>query len=219
MSDEGGRFRILGKRVDGSGQDEVLHESATGVWVDDASRGEPLLAIEGTASDGNYKLWLVRLGGDRPAEPFQHGLAGSQTHSDVLARWPPAGLHLRRIAACRRSTSSRSMARPGAGRSSRDGGDLATWRADGRRDLLPSVSTGCCAQPPFGVALRSRSADEEALFPLRIPPLAITSQHAYYMASPDGRRFLVNQAAGAASEPGIQVTLGWSPPPPAGARP
>jgi Tol biopolymer transport system component len=217
MSDEGGRFRILGKRVDGSGGDEVLHESATGVWIDDVSRGEPLLAVEGTASDGNYKLWLLRLGGDRAAMPFQHGSAGSQTHST----FSPDG----RLLAYTSDESGvpQIYVQPVDGSSgrwqvSRDGGDLATWRADGGEiyfvgldRLLRAVSVRSLA--PFAVG------DEVALFPLRIPPLAITSQHAYYTASADGRRFLVNQAAGAPNEPGIQVTLGWTPPVAAGARP
>jgi hypothetical protein len=101
---------------------------------------------------------------------------------------------------------------------SRDGGDLATWRADGKELYFVGFDRVLRAVPvkslaPFAVG------DEEALFPLRVPPLAITSQHVYYLPSVDGRRFLVNQAVGGADDPGIEVTLGWSPPSAERARP
>jgi Tol biopolymer transport system component len=214
---EAGRYRIVAKRVDGSGQEEVLHESPRGVWVDDASRASPLVALEGTASDGNYKLWLLRLDGDRSARPFQHASEGMQTH----ATFSPDG----RLLAYTSDESGVPQiyvqpvdGSPGRWQVSRDGGDLATWRDDGGEiyyvgfdRVLRAVAVRGLA--PFAVG------DEERLFPLRIPPLAITSQHAYYTASADGERFLVNQAAGAANEPGIRVTLGWAPSAAEDARP
>ena len=36
-NDEGGRYRILAKRADGSGEEQILHDSTTPVWLDGAS--------------------------------------------------------------------------------------------------------------------------------------------------------------------------------------
>ena len=41
--------------------------------------------------------------------------------------------------------------------------------------------------------------------------LAITSQHSYYLPSADGQRFLVNGTSQGTGDPGILVTVGWSP--------
>jgi eukaryotic-like serine/threonine-protein kinase len=214
-SEGGGRNRILAKRADGSGQEEVLLDVQAGMWLDDVSRREPRLLLEGTAESGSYKLWFASLAGERTLEPFQHESAGSQTH----AAFSPDG----RLVAFSSDESGTSQiyvqaidGSPGRWQVSRDGGDLATWRADGKElyfvgfdRVLRAVAVKSLA--PFAVG------DEEALFPLRIPPLAITSQHIYYLPSADGRRFLVNQAADDSLDAGIQVTLGWSPPASAGA--
>jgi len=209
-SDAGGRNLILAKRADGSGQEEILVEAPVAAWVDDASRREPLLVLEGTTEGGAYKLWLVSLGGDRGLRPFQHASPGSQTH----AAFSPDG----RLVAYTSDESGVSQVyvqavdgSPGRWQVSRDGGDLATWRADSKELYFVGFDRVLRAVPvrslvPFAVG------NEEELFAVRLPPLAITSQHAYYLPSADGRRFLVNQAAGEAVDAGIQVTLGWQPP-------
>jgi hypothetical protein len=107
---------------------------------------------------------------------------------------------------------------PGRWQVSRDGGDLATWRADGKELYFVGFDRVLRAVPVRSLAPLA-VGDEEALFPLRIPPLAITSQHVYYLPSADGRRFLVNQAADDSLDAGIQVILGWSPPAAAESRP
>jgi Tol biopolymer transport system component len=217
MSDEGGQFRFLAKRADGGGQEDVLLQSAAGVWMDDASRGERRVSLEGTTSEGTYKLWLYSLAGGGGLQPFQHASAGSQTHST----FSPDGRFLAYTSD--ESGVPQVYVQPVDGSSgrwqvSRDGGDLATWRADGGEiyyvgfdRVLRAVAVRSVA--PFAIG------DEQTLFPLRIPPLAITSQHSYYLPSADGRRFLVNQTAGEADDPGIHVTLGWSPSAAGGERP
>ncbi|MGH7860379.1 MAG: hypothetical protein ACREQY_23875, partial [Candidatus Binatia bacterium] len=216
-SEQAGKNPLFAKRADGSGEAKLLVETPVNAWIDDASRREPLLALEGTAEGGAYKLWLVSLAGDRTLRPFQHASPGSQTH----AAFSPDG----RLVAYSSDESGVSQifvqatdGSPGRWQVSRDGGDLATWRADGKELYFVGPDRVLRAAPvrssaPFAVG------NEEELFAVRLPPLAITSQHAYYLPSPDGRRFLVNLASGGAVDAGIQVTLGWQPPPPDGTRP
>src|SRR5262249_3949234 len=87
-SDAGGERRIVAKRADGSGGEELVYAPPNGaLYVDDVSRREPLLAFEGPTKDGIYKLWLLPLQGERVARPFQQTAVGSQAH----ARFSPDG--------------------------------------------------------------------------------------------------------------------------------
>ncbi len=214
---QGGKNLLLAKRADGSGGEANLFDVPISAWIDDASRREPLVVLEGTTESGAYKLWLGSLGRDRTPRPFQHSTPGSQTH----AAFSPDG----RLLAYSSDESGVSQifvqrvdGSPGRWQVSRDGGDLATWRADGKELYFVGPDRVLRAVPvkslaPFAVG------NEEELFPVRMPPLAITSQHAYYLPSGDGRRFLVNEAAGGAADSGIQVILGWSPAASGGASP
>jgi len=210
-----GKNQLLAKRVDGSGNEERLLDVPVSAWIDDVSPRQPLFVLEGTAEGGAYKLWLGSLAGDKSLQPFHQASQGSQTH----AAFSPDG----RLMAYSSDESGVSQifvqnvdGSPGRWQVSRDGGDLATWRADGKELYFVGPDRVLRAVPvrslaPFAVG------NEEELFALRVPPIAITSQHTYYLPSADGRRFLVNQAAGSSVDAGIQVILGWTPPAAAGA--
>jgi len=209
-SSAGGRYRLLAKRVDGSGEEQLVLDSKSAFWPDSISPREQLLALEGPSDDGqSYRLWLLPLQGERKLVPFAPGLQGSQTH----AAFSPDG----RLIAYSSDESGlpQVYVQPvdgstGRWQVSRDGGDLAVWRADGKELYYVGLDRGLRAVPveslePF------RIGDEAVLFPLRVPPIAITSQHAYYLPSADGRRFLANVAVDEGNNSGIRVTLGWTP--------
>ena len=72
---QAGSWRILAKRTDGTGAEQVLHSARQGLWLDDRSPRDPLLVLEGSSGQGTYKLWLLPEGGERVLRPFLHELA------------------------------------------------------------------------------------------------------------------------------------------------
>jgi len=204
-----GEHLIVAKRADGSGGEKVLYRGRSARWVDDSSRREPLLVIEGTSSAGTYKLWLLALLGERDARPFQQALPGSQAH----AAFSPDG----RLLAYTSDESGlpQIYVQPVDGSPERwqvttDGGDLATWRRDGRELFYIGLDRVLRAVPVRGLSPFTLG-DPQPLFAVSIPQLAITSQHSYYLPSADGQRFLVNGTSQGTGDPGILVTVGWSP--------
>jgi Tol biopolymer transport system component len=207
----------MAKRADGGAAEEVIYSSKSALWPDDSSRREPLLVIEGNTGEGTYKLWLVPLRGEHVPRPYQQTSPGSQAH----ATFSPDG----RLLAYTSDESGQGQiyvqpvdGSPGRWQVTNDGGDLAVWRADGKELFYVGFDRVLRA-----VSIRSLSpftvGETQELFALRIPQLAVTSQHSYYQPTSDGQHFLVNEAIATATDPGILVTLGWSPPTTIGRKP
>jgi len=208
-----GEHLVVAKRADGSGGEKVAYRGRSARWLDAISPREPLLVLEGAEGAG-YKLWLLPLAGgplagEREARPFQQSLQGSQAH----ATFSPDG----RLLAYTSDESGlpQIYVQPVDGAPERwqvttDGGDLATWRADGKELFYVGLDRVLRAVPVRGLSPFT-AGDIQPLFAVSIPQLAITSQHSYYLPSGDGQRFLVNGTSQAESDPGIMVTLGWSP--------
>jgi Tol biopolymer transport system component len=204
----GGRYRIVSKRADGSGAEELVFDSAHGTWVDDVSQRDRLLVFEEVTDAGMYRLSLLPLDGAGRPRPFLPDATGAQTH----ATFSPDGRFLS-------YTSNESGqpqvyvqpvdGSPGRWQVTSGGGDLATWRADGKELFYVGLDRVLRAVPITSLSPFTAGA-AQVLFPIGMPQIGITSQHAYYAPSPDGQRFLVNRVAGTASDPGIVVTLDWS---------
>jgi Tol biopolymer transport system component len=204
-----GERRIVAKRADGSGAEEVILQGGN-YWVGSPSPREPLLVLEGSDAQSGYRLWLLPLDGERRLRPFQHQSAGSQAH----AAFSPDGRLL--------AYSSDESGLPevyvqpveGSGvrwQVSTGGGDLALWRADGKElyyvgldRVLRAVPVTSLAPFTFGEAVE--------LFALRIPQLAVTGNRSAYAPTADGQRFLTLDLMREESDPGIHVILDWSAP-------
>jgi Tol biopolymer transport system component len=212
-----GTHRVMAKRADGGAAEEVIYSSRSALWPDDSSKREPLLVIEGNTGEGTYKLWLVPLRGEHAPRPYEQASPGSQAH----ATFSPDG----RLLAYTSDESGQGQiyvqsvdGSPGRWQVTNDGGDLAAWRADGKELFYVGFDRVLRA-----VSIRSLSpftvGETQELFALRIPQLAVTSQHSYYQPSSDGQHFLVNEPIATAIDPGLLVTLGWSPPTTIGRKP
>jgi hypothetical protein len=207
--DVGDEHQIVSKRADGSGAEELIYSSPIPVWADGQSPSEPLLVLEGGDTGGGYRLWLLPLEGDRRPQPFQQSSGGSQAHASLS----PDGSLLAYTSD--ESGLPQIYVQPleGAGvrwQVSSEGGDFGVWRSDGRELYYVGLDRVLRAMPIQSLTPFAVGAPEE-LFPLHIPPIAVTSSRSQYAPSRDGQRFLVNQTVRADGQPGMQVILGWSP--------
>ena len=205
-----GERRIVAKRADGSGAEEVVLQGGGSYWVGSPSPREPLLVIEGSDAQSGYRLWLLPLDGEGRPRPFQHQSGGSQAH----AAFSPDGRLL--------AYSSDESGLPevyvqpveGSGvrwQVSTHGGDLALWRADGKELYYVGLDRMLRAVPVESLAPFTFGEAQE-LFPLRIPQLAVTGNRSVYAPTTDGQRFLTLDFMREESDPGIHVILGWSVP-------
>ena len=204
-----GTWRILSKRTDGVGAEQVVHSGRRGIWLDDRSPSDALLVVEGSTREGTYKLSLLPSNGGAALGPFQQALAGSQTH----AAFSPDGRFLAYTSDDGGQPQiyvQRVDGSPGRWQVTSDGGDLAKWRTDGRELYYVGYDRVLRAVAIDSLEPFSTGATQD-LFRLRVPQIAITSQYSYYEPSEDGQRFLVNNAVAVAADPGIVVTIGWSP--------
>jgi Tol biopolymer transport system component len=199
---------LVAKPASGVGGEQRILTVPKSFAISDSSPREPLLAVEGSTPAGAYKLWLLPLASGAGLRPFQQSSPGSQGH----AAFSPDG----RLVAYTSDEAGEPQVYvqsvDGAGRwqVTSEGGDLARWRADGKELYYVGLdrvlrAVAVTSLVPFA------SGDTQTLFALRVPSLAITSQRSYYLPSADGQRFLVNGVSGTAVEPGIEVTLDWSP--------
>jgi hypothetical protein len=93
---------------------------------------------------------------------------------------------------------------------STSGGDQPFWRADGKSFYYLTLERKLIAVPvrslePFSLG------EPEPLFTLPTPAIAPTGNRIHYAVTRDGQRILVNALLGGDSEPGIRVTLNWTP--------
>jgi len=164
--------------------------------------------LEGrSATTAGYKMWLLPLEGERRLRPLAQPSTGSQAHP----MFSPDG----RLVAYTSDESGVAQVyvqavdgSSGRWQISTEGGDLATWRGDGRELFYVGADRVLRAVPITG-ASPLVVGDAAQLFRTRIQS-AITSEHSYYMPSADGQRFLLSQPSGPPGDPALHVLMGWT---------
>ncbi len=191
-----GAYQLYRRNSNGSGKDELLDSSMSGVGVPDWSRDGRFLVF---TSQGD--LWVLPMSGDRKAYTLQKTpFTESTPEFSADGRW----------IAYRSNESGRSeiyvQPFPGTGAKhliSRDGGMHPQWREDGRELFFLSLS-GALMAAPVEPTSTFRSGIPEPLFNTGI--VGERANHAY-VVSGDGKRFLMTAREQSAVP--ITIALNW----------
>jgi Tol biopolymer transport system component len=214
--ESGSKRRLVAKRADGSGAEEVIFDGDGSFWADSESPSAPLLVVEGRDATSGYRLWLLPLEGERRMRPFQQESGGSQAH----AAFSPDG----RLIAYTSDEGGppQIYVQPVEGTGVRwqvstAGGGHALWRADGKELYYVGLDRVLRAVPVSSLSPFTAGEAVE-LFPLRMPQLAPTGNRSFYSPAPDGQRFLVLDLVTENTDSAIHVILNWTPPEPVAAQ-
>ncbi len=191
-----GAYQLYRRNSNGSGGDELLDSSISGVAVPDWSRDSRFLVF---ASQGD--LWVVPMSGDRKAYTLQKTpFEESTPEFSADGRW----------IAYRSNESGRweiyVQPFPATGAKhliSRDGGMHPRWREDGKELFFLSLS-GALMAAPVETTSTFQSGSPQPLFDTGI--VGERANHAY-VVSRDGKRFLMT-ARDQTSAP-ITIALNW----------
>jgi Tol biopolymer transport system component len=202
------RMGLFRRPLDGSGGDEALLATGFDNYGDFITPDGADLVYEAPGSGGRPQLWRVSLSGERrPASLFATGTVASAHASPspdgrffsyssdetgrseiYVQRYPPSG---------------------GKWQISKDGGDQALWRADGKElyflsgdRKLMSVEIALGGEVQVGVP--------KALFPVRVSPNGISDNRSQYIPLPDGSRFLVLANTEDRQDQPAVVILNWT---------
>ena len=91
---------------------------------------------------------------------------------------------------------------------SKDGGDQALWRADGKELYFLSTDRKLMAVE-LSLGEDAQVGSPKTLFPIRVPANGISDNRSQYIPAPDGNRFLVLATADERQEQPAVVVLNW----------
>jgi WD40 repeat protein len=199
---------LFWKPSSGSGRDELLLKSDLITFPDDWSRDGRFILYESLDPKTQFDLWTLPMPG--PGKPTPYVVAdGLQRHG----RFSPDT----RWVAYTSDESGRQeiyvQAFPSTGgkwQVSSDGGDQASWRADGKELLYLNARLDLMA-----VDIRGQEAFEAGtphpLFRINTPDVVgLGGAHCSYVPASDGNRFLVNSRVEGAPATPIVVVLNWT---------
>jgi serine/threonine protein kinase/Tol biopolymer transport system component len=209
-----GSFGLYWKLASGAGPEQMLWKSDPLAWTNDWSRDGRFILYERLDPHTQYDLWVLPMPG--PGKPSPYVVApGLQRRG----RFSPDGHWVAYTSDESGRPEIYVQAFPPTGGKwliSTDGGDQASWRADGKE--LVYLSAGLQL-----VAVEVKLGDtfevgiHRPLFSIRpkyfIPSIALVQGNVYVM-TPDGKRFLVNERVeGNPALPSIQLVANWTPAP------
>lgn len=203
-SNRDGHGNLYRKVSSGTGNEERLFESPTGVFPTDWSRDGRRVAYQSPGAKSGWNLWVLDMD-KRTPQPFLQ-----TPFNEMLARWSPDG---RWIAYASDEQGTREVyvqSYPPSGgkwQVSTQGGTEPVWRADGRELFYVSRDRKLMAAS-IRAGETFEASTPQPLFDLQTPIVTAPFGSTYAVA-PDGQRLLLNAVVEGASATPITVVLNW----------
>jgi serine/threonine protein kinase len=198
---EGGRARLLRKRADGTGSDEVLHESDYSMLPDDVSADGKYVVFRESHPVTQNDLWVLPLDGSGKARPILNTPA-----DEPRARFSPDGKIVTFMADSSRGLSQAfALSFPdleSRWQVSEGSGNVPQWRHDSK-EIVYQSSTQVISQAVLGT-MPLRLGERVVLFR---PPL--TPRGSFFHATGDLQRFLFSVEPPPAEAPQYHVLTSW----------
>jgi serine/threonine protein kinase/Tol biopolymer transport system component len=201
-SNRRGHFDLYQKSADGSGNDELLYESAVGKYCQDWSPdGKSLLLM--TVSISNRDMWTLPVLGDRKPIPYV------QTEfSEAGGRYSPDGKWVAYYSD--ESGSNEVYVRsvlPNGGKLlvSASGGSLPRWRRDGKEIFYLSAAGELMAAAVKGNGSSLEIGIAKTLFQMHLESFLPS-----YDVAPDGQRILIVTSLAQKQPFPITVVVNWA---------
>ncbi len=207
-SDREGQSVLVRKWIDGSAREQILARSPLSLYPDDWSRDGRWLLYEHVAGGGKQNFDLMLLDLTSGKDQAYLATSADEAHGRISPdeRWVayvsdesgPAEVYIQ------------SFPATGGGKwqVSTNGGDQPYWRADGKELYYMAPDSSLMA-----VSLRSgKSLDPAApikLFNTRSVVAGPTGARNFFVAAPDGKRFLIEYVADQPGGGSISVVMNW----------
>jgi eukaryotic-like serine/threonine-protein kinase len=219
-SNRDGKYNLYQKASSGVGNDELLLKSDEDEYPTDWSSDGRFIVFEKLNPKTNWGLWVLPLEGDRKPFPFL------QTQfTEWYGEFSPDGqwmayqsdesgrfeVYVQPFNPSPAGVAGGAPSAPGGKwQISTGGGAFPRWRRDGKELFYIALDRKLMAVEVKTGAAKGRPAFERgiptALFDTGIPYTIVIP----YAATADGRRFLINTAAGEQRAPSLTVVVNWT---------
>ncbi len=204
-SSRDGVGNLYQKNADGTGDEQLLLKTNEEKWADDWTRDGQHMIYQ-TYIKGHWELWVLPMFGDRT--PFQYSQPSSNRSQ---ARFSPDG----KLVAYTSDESGQPEVYVGTfpassrkWRVSAGGGTQPSWRRDGKEIYYVSGDRSLMSVEVSGGGDQFQSGLPQRLFTTRV--LTTTDFRNAYLASSDGKRFLVNSYLERLEGAPINVVVNWT---------
>jgi Tol biopolymer transport system component len=191
----------------GAGDERLLLQTSEGKFSDCWTADGRYIVFDKIDPKSNFDVWILPLAGDRKPLPILHGQF-NESHSQVSpdGRW----IAYSSDETGRSEIYVQSFPSPGGKwQVSTDGGDQASWRADGKELFYLSAGKKLMAVDVKAAGSSFEAGVARLLFETSLPPNGIADFRNQYVATADGQRFLVTALADEAPSSPINVVVHW----------
>ena len=206
-SNRASRMGLFHRPLDGTGGDESILSTTLDNYGDFISPDGAWLVFETMGSAGRSELWRLPLSGERKPQLL---LAVTQAATAHASASPDGKFFAYTSDETGRSEVYVQRFPPSGGKwqISKDGGDQALWRADGKELYFLSIDRKIMAVE-LSLGGDAQVGAPKTLFSVRVPANGISDNRSQYIPAPDGNRFLVLATADEKQDQPAVVVLNW----------